>query len=144
VPSRSGRPAAERRGFFSKYKPPYKYRQHQRSRDVLRESAEHLPAVLVDFFLGRTGTVLGEQAVTGLLGLELLPFRRLYRFLKDMQCQSAKRDALSHGFGFQSRFQIVREFNGQVHGRLPLSRLTPISMQVPSVMTTVKLTINLD
>ena len=118
--------------------------QTKSSFKVFSEAAKHLPAVLVDFFLGRTGTVLGEQAVTGLLGLELLPFRRLYRFLKDMQCKSGKRDALSHGFGFQSRFQIVREFNGQVHGRLPLSRLTPISMQVPSVMTTVKLTINLD
>jgi len=76
---------------------------------VFAEAAEHILAVLVDFFGGRRGTVLGEHAATGFKRLSRRVVCR--RFLGQFSQPSLKGETLQCGFRFERRCLFIWKFN---------------------------------
>lgn len=68
---------------------------------VLREAAEHILAILIDFFSGRRRTVLGEHAASGFKGLSRRGGRR---FLGQLSKPSLEGKTLRR----RSRFERCR------------------------------------
>ena len=76
---------------------------------------EHLSPILVDFLGRRCRAILREKAITGFFGLELLNSAALQPLLaNDERIRPAR--CLHLRFGFQRLSEVVRQFNGQVHG----------------------------
>src|ERR1019366_4361079 len=102
---------------------PYACPRRRRSSEVLREAAEHIPAVLVDFFGGRRWPVLREHAATGLERVLLRAGRRLlFRQLRKPGFEGEPGGRRSR---FERRRLVIRDFDHD-HSRVSFASLSSV------------------